>query len=134
MGTEPARKQQQARKQSGDSIISVCTKCSKNFEGRLKECPICRNKAYLRFMPKSPNAIVLTDDNRERLERHCKTTFPDDVIAVVPSLFTSSIGAKELEEQEKTRQKLRHQAEERAKRKAEKHREEEKKKKSSKKS
>jgi mannitol-specific phosphotransferase system IIBC component len=85
-------------------------------------------------MPKSPNSIVITDDNRERLERHCKTTFPNDVIAVVPSVLTSCIGVKELEEQDKKRQKLRQQAEDRAKRKAEKQREEEKKKKSSKKS
>lgn len=76
-----------------------CTKCETNYEGSPKTCKICKNKAYLRTISKSEKSIVLTEDNKAILEKHCRTTFPKDTLCVTPSILMSNTGKDELEEE-----------------------------------
>jgi len=62
--------------------------------------------------------VPLLEDNQEILEKHCKTIFPSDVIAILPSYKASMIGAREEMDKAKERAKTREKQEESKKRKA----------------
>jgi hypothetical protein len=78
-----------------EAFASICTKCDINIEGKVTSCPKCGNKAYIKHIPISKNGIVVTAENKEALERHCKTKIPDDVVCVIPSILCFKVGAKE---------------------------------------
>ena len=87
--------------------VTYCSKCEIGYEGRLTECPTCANKAYLRVFDKSFDSIVLTEDNRYFLEKNCKTTFPPDVMCVVPSFVINNANIEEaILDSEKSNQRL----------------------------
>jgi hypothetical protein len=85
--------------------ITHCSSCNITYGGQLNDCPSCGKKSNIKNIEIGKNWLPLTLENKDFLEEHCRTVFPEDVVAVMPSAMATMVGAKEEEELMEERRK-----------------------------